>query len=51
MRWDDFRSSDNVDDRRGGGGGGIPGGVGAVTSLISHDASCSRNHLSSRFAM
>ena len=29
MRWEDFRSSDNVEDRRGeggGGGGGFPGG-------------------------
>lgn len=26
MRWDDFRRSDNVEDRRGSGGGGIPGG-------------------------
>ncbi|HEV2544882.1 MAG TPA: neutral zinc metallopeptidase, partial [Methylobacterium sp.] len=28
MRWDDFRASENVEDRRGegGGGGGFPGG-------------------------
>ena len=33
MRWDDFRSSDNVEDRRGGGGGGgfrMPGGRGGL---------------------
>ncbi|MFL5116113.1 MAG: neutral zinc metallopeptidase, partial [Microvirga sp.] len=33
MRWDDFRSSDNVEDRRGGGGGGgfgIPMGGGGL---------------------
>ena len=28
MRWEDFRSSDNIDDRRGGGGGGGFGPVG-----------------------
>ena len=30
MRWEDFRASDNVEDRRGGGGGGMPGGVGGL---------------------
>ena len=33
MRWEDFRRSDNIDDRRGdrgGGGGGIPGGRGGL---------------------
>jgi predicted metalloprotease len=31
MRWEDFRMSENVDDRRGGGGGfGIPGGRGGL---------------------
>ncbi|MEP9351480.1 neutral zinc metallopeptidase [Xanthobacter sp. KR7-225] len=32
MRWDDFRSSDNVEDRRGSGGGGfqMPGGRGGL---------------------
>ncbi|QRG04771.1 neutral zinc metallopeptidase [Xanthobacter dioxanivorans] len=32
MRWEDFRSSDNVEDRRGGGGGGfqMPGGRGGL---------------------
>jgi hypothetical protein len=31
MRWEDFRASTNVDDRRGGGGGfGIPGGGGGL---------------------
>ncbi|OZA91751.1 MAG: hypothetical protein B7X67_29900, partial [Rhizobiales bacterium 39-66-18] len=32
MRWDDFRSSGNVEDRRGGGGGGfqMPGGRGGM---------------------
>ena len=32
MRWDDFRSSDNVEDRRGDGGGGfqMPGGRGGL---------------------
>lgn len=30
MRWDDFRRSDNVEDRRGGGGGMIPGGRGGL---------------------
>lgn len=38
MRWGDFRSSDNVDDRRGGGGGGrVPGGargIGIGATLI-----------------
>src|SRR4051794_10198611 len=39
MRWDDFRSSDYVEDRRGGGGGGmgIPmgrGGLGIGTIII-----------------
>jgi predicted metalloprotease len=38
MRWEDFRMSDNVDDRRGGGGGlGIPmgrGGLGMGTMII-----------------
>lgn len=29
MRWEDFRASTNVEDRRGG-GGGIPGGVGGL---------------------
>ena len=41
MRWEDFRSSDNVEDRRGegGGGGGFPGGgagglgIGAIVIL------------------
>ncbi|HYF56927.1 MAG TPA: neutral zinc metallopeptidase, partial [Salinarimonas sp.] len=36
MRWDDFRSSDNVDDRRGMGGGMARGGglgIGAVIVL------------------
>jgi uncharacterized protein len=32
MRWEDFRMSENIDDRRGGGGGGIgiPGGRGGL---------------------
>jgi predicted metalloprotease len=33
MRWDDFRRSDNVEDRReegGGGGFGVPGGAGGL---------------------
>jgi predicted metalloprotease len=34
MRWEDFRRSDNIEDRRddggGGGGGGIPGGAGGL---------------------
>jgi predicted metalloprotease len=33
MRWQDFRSSENVEDRRGGGGGGgmgLPGGAGGL---------------------
>src|SRR3954464_2109494 len=38
MRWDDFRSSDYVEDRRGGGGGmGIPmgrGGLGLGTIIV-----------------
>src|SRR5947209_16587047 len=34
MRWDDFRRSDNIEDRReegGGGGFGIPGGAGGLS--------------------
>src|SRR5918998_2059644 len=39
MRWEDFRMSDYVDDRRGGGGGGIGipmgrGGLGMGTIII-----------------
>src|SRR5688572_15839130 len=38
MRWEDFRMSDHVDDRRGGGGGmGIPmgrGGLGIGTTIV-----------------
>jgi predicted metalloprotease len=37
MRWDDFRRSENVEDRRGGGGFGMPGragGLGIGTVLI-----------------
>ncbi|WP_232631308.1 KPN_02809 family neutral zinc metallopeptidase [Methylobacterium sp. Leaf118] len=43
MRWDDFRASDNVEDRRGeggGGGGGFPGGgagglgIGAIVIVL-----------------
>ncbi len=30
MRWDDFRASTNIEDRRGGGGFGIPGGGGGL---------------------
>ena len=30
MRWDDFRRSENVEDRRGGGGFGMPGGAGGL---------------------
>ena len=30
MRWEDFRVSENVDDRRGGGGIGLPGGAGGL---------------------
>src|SRR5262249_61465497 len=30
MRWDDFRQSENVEDRRGSGGFGVPGGAGGL---------------------
>jgi uncharacterized protein len=30
MRWEDFRASENVEDRRGGGGIGLPGGAGGL---------------------
>jgi predicted metalloprotease len=30
MRWEDFRASTNVEDRRGGGMGGLPGGAGGL---------------------
>src|SRR5215210_4649722 len=30
MRWEDFRVSENVEDRRGGGGIGLPGGAGGL---------------------
>ena len=44
MRWQDFRSSENVEDRRGGSGGGgmgLPGGAGGPwTHLLKTDDDC-----------